>query len=403
MVKHLLSSVALAPLALGQALYGRALPANVPAPSTAGFQSASVGPSRGGGAVCVSGLVNVAATTSKNIKFTLTPPTNQSTVTDVTLQAITQGSSFMQQIMGGTQTVSGNYTIGATLCTPAGNTKPSKVQLLTHGIGFDRHYWDFAPDYSYVDKAAANGYATFFYDRLGVGQSAKPDPLQDIQVFIEIEIAAALARALKAGAYGGCGFSSVVGVGHSFGSVISEAVTAEYPDLFSAAILTGFSVNSSAIPLFLLGGNFQIARENNPYRFSNLSTGFLVGGSAIATQINFARAPNFDPAVLALAYATGGTVTFGELFTVTAGATPAKTYSNPVAVVNGDNDLPFCTGNCSYPTNLAQAVFPALYPSVPASKTGTYLAPLTGHGLNLHFTAPAAFDYIFSFLKAQGV
>ncbi|GAM91161.1 hypothetical protein ANO11243_092080 [Dothideomycetidae sp. 11243] len=392
-----------APLALGQNLFGRTLPDCVQAPSTNGFKDATVSPSRGGGAVCVTGMVNIAATSSKNVKFNFTAPTNQSSVTDTLLKALSGGSPFLQQVQSGMQTVSGNYTLGATLCTPSGNTKPEKVQLLTHGIGFDRHYWDFAPGYSYVDVAAANGYATFFYDRLGVGMSDKPDPLQDIQVFLEIEIAAALAKALKAGAYSGCGFSEVVGVGHSFGSVISEAVTSEYPTLFAATILTGFSVNATALPTFTFASTFQIARENNPYRFSNLSTGFLVGGSAISNQIDFARAPNFDPAVLALAYATGGTVTFGELFTIANGPAPAKQYTSPVAVVNGDADLPFCLGNCSYPTNLAAAVFPMLYPNVPANKTGTYLAPSTGHGLNLHFTAEAAFNYIHSFLKAQGL
>lgn len=76
-----------------------------------------------------------------NLKFNYDTPKNQTQVTETFLEYITQGSTFMKQIMGGMQEVKGTYQIGATLCTPGNNTKPSKVQILTHGVGFDRTYW----------------------------------------------------------------------------------------------------------------------------------------------------------------------------------------------------------------------------------------------------------------------
>lgn len=384
---------------------GGAVPMGVQAPSTKGFQNATIQPSRGGAAVCVSGMIPVRASTMKNLKFNYTLPVNQTQVTETFVDFITAGSPFMESIMAGTQNISGTFNIGATLCTPANNTKPAGVQLLTHGIGFDRHYWDFGPGYSYVDVAAENGYASFFYDRLGVGKSNKSDPLNVVQAPMEVEIARELGIMLRNGSFAQTNFSSVIGVGHSFGSIISQAVTSMYPAVFDAAILTGFSLNQTAVPAFISAANLQIASQNSPYRFSDpaINAGYLVTATAIGNQIQFFRAPNFDPLVLAEADANKGTVTIGEFFSLSAVTAPAKNFTGPVAVVNGDNDLPFCFGNCSYPTNQAAAVFPVLYPSLGSNMNGSLLVPTTGHGINLHYSAVSAYDWIQSFIKSHNL
>lgn len=123
---------------------GGAVPAGVQPPSTSGFHNATVQPARGGLAVCVSGFVPVHASTTKNLKFNYTMPKNQSQVTETLLDAITSGSTAMMQLMEGMESVNGTYDIGATLCMPANATDGhgvKGVQLLTHGIGFDRSYW----------------------------------------------------------------------------------------------------------------------------------------------------------------------------------------------------------------------------------------------------------------------
>jgi len=119
---------------------GGILLANVQAPSLAGFMEPTIQPSRGGGAVCVSGTVPVQAS-GMNVKFHFSIPQNQSQVTQTFVNDVTSGSPFTKQIMAGMQPVNGTYNISATLCTPANNTKPSTVELLTHGVGFDRYAW----------------------------------------------------------------------------------------------------------------------------------------------------------------------------------------------------------------------------------------------------------------------
>jgi pimeloyl-ACP methyl ester carboxylesterase len=130
-----------------------------------------------------------------------------------------------------------------------------------------RYYWDFAPGYSYVDVATTDNHATFvisaqthfrsdnfivltalysfFYGRLGVGQSSKPDALNVVQVPLEVEILQSLTTMVESGYFSNSTFSTVIGAGHSFGSVLTQAVTSKYPTSFNTAILTGFSMNST--------------------------------------------------------------------------------------------------------------------------------------------------------------
>ncbi|KAJ8612766.1 hypothetical protein MRB53_037237 [Persea americana] len=378
-------------------------PSSVKGPNSAGFKNASTVLSRGGQAVCVDGYVSVNAQTAKNVKFNFAIPPNETVVTETFLQFITAGSPFLKSINQGYQTEGGSFDIKATYCTPKDNLAPTEVQLLTHGIGFDREYWDFAPGYSYVDVAAKHGYATFFYDRLGVGQSQKADPISVVQAPLQIEIANSIGMALRNGAYSNNKFSKVVGVGHSFGSIISTGVTELHPKTFDATILTGFSVNSTGTAPFTTANNLDIASQNSPQRFGELNNGYLVANNIISNQYAFFRFPQFDPAVLAAAEASKQTVTFGEFFTLGGSTGPSANYTAPVAVVNGADDLPFCFGNCSYPMNLAAAVKPALYPNVAASNFDSYLAPGTGHGVNLHYTAVAAYEWIQNFLASHNL
>jgi len=118
---------------------GGAIPAMVQAPSTSGFMQSTIQPSRGGLSVCVSGIVPVQVSTAMNMAFNFSVPDNQTGVTQTFLSMISSASPFVQQLMAGTQSVNGTYNIGGTLCTPANNTTPKTVEILTHGIGFDRY------------------------------------------------------------------------------------------------------------------------------------------------------------------------------------------------------------------------------------------------------------------------
>jgi hypothetical protein len=77
----------------------------------------------------------------------------------------------------GLQNQTASYTTSATFCTPQDDDalKKDTILLLSHGLNFDRSYWnpEIQPEkYCFVDFAIGKGYSTFFYDRLGVGESS---------------------------------------------------------------------------------------------------------------------------------------------------------------------------------------------------------------------------------------
>ncbi|KAF2757450.1 alpha/beta-hydrolase [Pseudovirgaria hyperparasitica] len=379
-----------------------AVPSGVQIPSKNGFEDASVYPSRGGKAVCVRGIIPVEAVSPMNVHFNYDVPANQSVLTQTFVSMVTPGSPFMQQIMGGTNSVSGTYNIYSELCLPAGNAQPKAVQFLTHGIGFNHLYWDYAPGYSYVDAAIDKGFATFNYDRLGTGLSTHPDAIQTTQAPLELAIAAQLVQKLRAGAIGTTQFSKVVAVGHSFGSIISQALSATAPHLLDAVVLTGFSTNTSGLAAFTLGLDLSIASGVAPYRFAQLSNGYIAAGTPAAFQTGFFTAPGFDARIVQESYSTAGDASaIGELFTQAAISKPAANFTGPVAIVNGDADLPFCFGNCSYPVDKAQAPLAMLYPA--SQHKGSYIAGTAGHGINLHYSALDAYRWIQDFLAQGGI
>jgi len=73
------------------------------------------------------------------------------------------------------------FSISAEYCTPTAYQHPAHldVQILTHGLGFDKSYWRFGGDssgYNYIRAATDTGYATLSYDRISNGGSSLVDP-----------------------------------------------------------------------------------------------------------------------------------------------------------------------------------------------------------------------------------
>lgn len=265
--------------------------------ANSGLQNATLSLSVGGNAMCVTGdvLVPLSAT---SLNIDLGTFDNQTVVTNTVAQLVQVNSTFAKQAIQGNTTISDTYTINAKFCVPltSNNTNSTTIHFLTHGIAFDKAYWDFAEGYSYVDAAAVAGYATFFYDRLGTGHSSHPDPIAVLQAPLQVEVAHSLIQSLRNGQFNnGQKYDRIVGVGHSFGSTITQGITAAYPEDFDAAVLTAFSTTSESMALTLAGFNPAIANQNQPLRFSNLSNAYLVTDTSISNQMTFFRAPEFDP------------------------------------------------------------------------------------------------------------
>ena len=266
-------------------------------PTTAGFFNATFAKSTSGKANCIEGFVDVPVTATNN-KILYSGPANNMAATELLVEIAQVDSNFSTVTSGGKSVISGTFSIYSKLCLPTHETatrNSSTLQFLTHGGTLDSSYWDIAPGYSYIDAAAAAGYATFSYDRLGSGRSDHPDPIQVVQLYLQIELAHVLVSWLKTAKLGGQFFSQIIGVGHSLGSGLTQAVTLKYPTDFSAVILTGHSAYFSSATIGTASTAQQIANTDPSGRFSSLGNAYLTPAPVPqSVQFAFYRYPYFD-------------------------------------------------------------------------------------------------------------
>jgi len=178
----------------------------------------------------------------------------------------------------------------------------------------------------------AAGYSTLSYDRLGTGLSTKADPYTEIQAPLELTILIELTAMLRSGKIAGCDIPlKVVHVGHSYGSILTNGLTAAEPALTDGIVLTGYSNNLTFQGLFLATGG-HLASENQPARFSGYSSGYLTWADKYYNQYDFLYYPYFDSNVLNAAEATKWPFTVGQL--LTGGSLPftSPNYKGPVLV-----------------------------------------------------------------------
>lgn len=311
-------------------------------------------------------------------------------------------------------------------------------------ISFIR-YWDLSYNdfnYSYVNQATDKyGYCTLSYDRLGVGNTTKGEPLNEIQANLEVETLYALTGLLRNGSFPGVNhtFTTVLHAGHSFGSVLTYSMVNKYPTASNGIALTGFSSNYSFMGQFIQGANFGNANVNQPLRFGsytlkdiqeflfrditnplynyiagitsippsqNLPNGYIIPSNAAALQALFFAPGYFDwLGLLPFTDLIKQPATVGELLTV--GIASNNSFSGPVLVLTGDQDTPFCGGNCKITGDPIIPSIPSTlqrnFPNVPRNNYLTYIQPNTGHGINLHYNATGAYGVINNFFADTGV
>ncbi|CAG8163220.1 unnamed protein product [Penicillium salamii] len=341
-----------------------------------------------------------------------TPETNLDATT-FALASTKTGTNITEEALSGYATVGGRYNISTQYCMPKNSASGDHtLQILTHGMGFDKTYWDLPYhnfNYSYVDYVLSRGYHTFSYDRLGIGKSTHGDAKNEIQSFLEIEALAELTRKVREGSVEGVSKpSKIVHVGHSFGSAQTVALSAMYPDLSDALVLTGFSASIASMPVFLSGANFQQAKLNHPPGCPSTprpsySSGYLVNSDIGTNKFLFFYPGNFDEEILSYAEQNKQPMTVGELMTMT-GLPTSSAFTGAVYVIDGENDIAFCGGACSYTTDSSASIpagVKAVFPK--ASAFSAYIQPNTGHGINLHYNSTAAYKQINDFLGAQGL
>ena len=391
--------------------------------TTTGFSRSAIVRSAGQQATCVTGFINVNVTATQT-KLLFTGPANNMATVETFVELQQANSTIYTRTNGGPTEITSSFDIFSKLCVPNNATLLrdgiTTVQFLTHGATLDINYWDIAEGYSYVDAAAARGYATFSYDRLGVGKSEHPDPIQIVQAPIQVEVAHRLVQLLRSG-LGGYAFKKVVGVGHSAGSTYTQGVSTKYPEDFNAVIISGTSTEITYVGASVAAFDIISANTDPSGRFDGIANGYFTQGvnSPQSIQFSFFRYPFFDPksttlftqfvgeyidiaAVLDIQYSQKQTNTIGELLTLGGINTPSPGFTGPVDVLLGQNDFPFCGGDCTYPVDQAAAALKAFYPAAKQTST-SFLVPNSGHNINAHFSASTAFTQMLNFLESNGI
>jgi len=274
------------------------------------------------------------------------------------------------------------YQVTGQLCYK--RNRNNIVHLLVSGATYGHVYWDFPvhPEfYSYVRALTGAGYATFNFDRIGIGDSDHP-PADQTTIGADAWVVHQVLQALRDGRIGS--FSKVILVGHSLGSGISLSEQAKYGDadgLILSGFLHAFGPGFAQVPTILYPAQLdpRFASENLPDGYFTTLPG---------SRPLFYFTPLADPNVITVDEANKETITIGEINTfppLVLSPSDSQSIHVPVLVAIGANDNVFCT-----PPQCGEAQSEASwYPA--DTNLEVRVLPGSGHDLNLHYTAPAFF------------
>jgi len=275
-----------------------------------------------------------------------------------------------------------SYQVTGQLCYK--RNRNNIVHLLVSGATYGHVYWDFPvhPEfYSYVRSLTSAGYATFNFDRIGIGDSDHP-PADQTTIEADAWVVHQVVQALRDGRIGS--FSKVILVGHSLGSGISLSEQARYGDadgLILSGFLHAFGPGFAQVPTIIYP-----AQLDPRFASKNLPDGYFT--TLPGSRPLFYYTPLADPNVITVDEANKETITIGEINTfppLVLSPSDAQSIHVPVLIAIGSNDNVFCT-----PPQCAEAQSEASWYPADASVEVRVL-PGSGHDLNLHYTAPAFF------------
>lgn len=320
-------------------------------------------------------------------------------------------------------TVSDTYDISVQLCVPPNGSKKDHLQIATHGLAFDKRYWD-APinpsQYSYVKNAMDAGYSVLTYDRLGTGKSDKPDAYTIVQAPLQLEILreiSSMARngdlqkhipAGKSKIDTDVSFNKLIHVGHSFGSFLTSALLTTYPETSDGAVITGYILNKYFADLRF--GTFALgyAPEVDPILFSDRSSGYVVHSTKGALQTGFFSVKEntttglggFEPELLDYAYSVRQPLVVSETTSpALLNLGVAESFKGPVQFVVAEFDYLVCLGDCK--ETFDPEMITGLYPQ--ATNVSFHVQQGTGHGLTMHKGANAGYKATFDWLEGNGL
>lgn len=269
-----------------------------------------------------------------------------------------------------------------------GSAAGKPIQVLVHGGSYNHTYWDFPyqPDtYSYVRSATQAGNVTLALDLLGYGHSSHP--LGTLLTFdTEAWVVHQIIQYVRQGQLG-VGFSKVVLVGHSMGSLTSWVEAARYRDI-DGLISTGaeHTINLTTVATKVLTMLTEPAGIDPKFASDGL-VDYTTSWPGIRKDA-FYYQPGTAPGIYAVDEATKDTIPAGQwadMLVPLQETYLTKTIDVPVLIADGDYDTFYCTTTCSTPGSAAQEEVNNFSSS---NCLELYILPNAGHDVNLEKTAP---------------
>lgn len=234
------------------------------------------------------------------------------------------------------------FDVVGDLCA-AGPLAGRVLQVMVSGSGYGAVYWDFPyePDtYSYVRAALRDGYATFHYDRLGIGRSDHPPG-----VLLNVDRQADVLQQVITALNEQHAFRAVATVGHSFGSVTAISHALRYPDSVAGVVLTGFAHNTNPGFTMAMRTGVDVAAFKGPF------VGRLVDPTYVISKPDtrgdtFYTLENADPRVVETDELNREATALGEVISSAKYFGPqSKDLQVPVLVLLGEDDFVVCGGD----------------------------------------------------------
>jgi pimeloyl-ACP methyl ester carboxylesterase len=240
------------------------------------------------------------------------------------------------------------FQVVGTLCW-RGLLRDQTLQVLVHGITASRVYWDLplrGEVYSYVQRATRAGFATFNFERIGIGASDRP-PAADVTLDSNAFVLHQVVQALRTGTLAGVPFQRIIGVGHSFGSRAVERMEARFPGDVDGIISTGVLHDNGPDLAGILQTALLPASLDPRFAGQQIPPGYLTLVTGL--QLSFLVDPKrLDPAIVAFHESLKETVTIDELVSLQVND-DARQLKVPVLLLVGEFDRVLCGNlvNCS--------------------------------------------------------
>ncbi|MFD7204277.1 alpha/beta fold hydrolase [Streptomyces sp. NPDC059893] len=212
-------------------------------------------------------------------------------------QKLTQRAEFTS---GGRQVP---YTLVGELCATSHRLRQARsgrstVQVLIHGSTYNHTYWDFGTvngeHYSYARRAAAAGFPTFAFDKVGFGASSHPDSSL-LTIPVAGDVTHHVVQGLRDGSLAGVRFGKVISVGHSWGSVTAWREAIDHRDV-DGVIVTGL-IHSDSVNDDLPQYSHR-ALDDPKYRGTHLDPGYATTSPGSRGRL-FHNPADADPDVIA--------------------------------------------------------------------------------------------------------